>query len=318
MMSDNTKFRNFDPALIRVSAGDDGELRESLQQFGWLEDLPALVDERGVTLVGPRRMRLAEELGIEPVVVTLTFGDGEEANAERIKLAIASNIGRNPLTKEDRKRFTEYLYDEHDWTIEAIAKALSVSKSTIARDLEGFPTVGKPFRPLGGRPRGSTSRIETSAPEIETSTPRIEYVSEDVTRPPTQIEVTSTEVGAVDEAALTRAVEAAMPEATKEAVRDIQKRLEQEFEERVRVTEQRLDAKTAEKLAAHAKKIEDLQDTLREKSSMEVALRDIVRIFVQTFKCKLSDVVPRVLLEAAGYDTGPAEKRSPADASPNA
>jgi hypothetical protein len=316
-MSDNTKFRNFDPALIRVSAGDDNELRESLERFGWIKDLPALADEHGKVLVGNRRLRLAEELGIEPVIEHLTFGDGAEADAERIKLALVSNIGRNPLTKEDRQRIAEYLYGEREWTMEAIAKVLSVGVKTVSRDLEGFVTVTKPSRPKGGRPKGSvnTPRIEYEASTYETSTPRIEYESRDVTRPPVQIEVASTEVGVVDEAALERVVEAALPEATKEAVRDIQKRLEEKFEERVRAEAQRrLDA-MAGTLAAHTKKIEGLQDTLREKSSVEVALREIVKAFVRKYSCALTDVVSMAAVAAAGYDTG-AGKRSPADASP--
>jgi hypothetical protein len=61
-----------------------------------------------------------------------------------------------PLTAANRKRMAERLYGTGDWTMERIATALGVGKSTVARDLQGFPTVGKPPRPKGGRPKGAT------------------------------------------------------------------------------------------------------------------------------------------------------------------
>jgi hypothetical protein len=40
---------------------------------------------------------------------------------------------------------------------ERIGEALGVGFSTTQRDLEGLPTVGKPPRPKGGRPKGQTT-----------------------------------------------------------------------------------------------------------------------------------------------------------------
>ena len=51
---------------IRDISGNDSELRESLKKFGWVEELPALVDENGVVLVGHRRLKIAKEEKIEP------------------------------------------------------------------------------------------------------------------------------------------------------------------------------------------------------------------------------------------------------------
>src|SRR6516162_637549 len=100
---------------IRDIDGDDSELRESLKEFGWVKDFPALVDENGVVLVGHRRMKIAEEEKIEPVIKTLTIGNGDAVDAERVKLAIVSNIGSKPMTKEDRKRIAEHLYGAREW-----------------------------------------------------------------------------------------------------------------------------------------------------------------------------------------------------------
>jgi transposase len=143
---------------------NDDELRESLRSFGWVAELPAIADERGNILVGNRRIRLADELGIERRIKTVTFGEGDEADAERVKLAIASNTGGKPMSRTDRKRIAEYLYGKREWTMERIAEALGVGKSTVARDLDNFPSVGKlnsaktDTNPKGaGRPKGRTA-----------------------------------------------------------------------------------------------------------------------------------------------------------------
>ena len=147
---------------IRLEKGDDEELRQSMQSFGWRKEFPALLDEHKVVLVGHRRMRLAEELGIDPVVDVLQLGDGDEADAERMKIALVSNLGGKLMTVKDRQRIALHLNGTRHWTIEAVARALNSSKSTIARDLGNFPTVGKlnhaksTSNPKGaGRPKGS-------------------------------------------------------------------------------------------------------------------------------------------------------------------
>jgi ParB-like chromosome segregation protein Spo0J len=149
----------------RIDLSENIELRQSMQAFGWLKQFPAFADEHGVILVGLRRLKIARELGIEPVVETLKLGRGEQADAERLKLAIASNIGFKQMTKEDRQRIAEHLYGECEWTMARIAEALAVSEPTVHRDLKGSFIVKEPQRPKGGRPKGSTNvRVEASAP----------------------------------------------------------------------------------------------------------------------------------------------------------
>jgi len=123
---------------IRVASQDDSELRESLKRFGWYKQFPAIADENGVILVGHRRMKIAKELGIEPVIQAFTFGKGDAADAERLKIALASNIGGAPMTKEDRKHMAEYLYGSREWTMERIAEALNTTHKTISKDLSEF------------------------------------------------------------------------------------------------------------------------------------------------------------------------------------
>jgi ParB-like chromosome segregation protein Spo0J len=152
---------------VRRQTGKDGmdELRESMRSFGWLEELPAIKDERGVVLVGHRRLAVAAELGIQPVVRTVRLGDGDEGDAKRFALAVASNLGAKAFTPEERKDIAEYLYGEREWTEQRIAEALRVSQRTISRDLEGLDTMSKPPRPKGGRPKGSTGRPRKLTPE---------------------------------------------------------------------------------------------------------------------------------------------------------
>lgn len=144
---------------IRIELGDLTELRESLRAWGWIEGAPALIDERGVVLVGHRRLAVAKELGIKPVIKTLTIGSGDAADAERFKLAIASNIGAKPLSPNDRKRIAEYLYSAKEWSQQRIAEALVVNQATIARDLSGVMHV---HNSRGGRPRKAKTIVEAS------------------------------------------------------------------------------------------------------------------------------------------------------------
>jgi hypothetical protein len=81
-------------------------------------------------------LKIAKEEKIEPVIKKLTIGNGEASDAERLKLAIASNIGFKPITKQDRKRIAEHLYGERAWTMERIAEALNVSQRAVSEDCE--------------------------------------------------------------------------------------------------------------------------------------------------------------------------------------
>jgi ParB-like chromosome segregation protein Spo0J len=170
---------------IRSITGlDDTELKESLKRFGWVEHLPALTDENDVVLVGHRRIRLAKQLGIEPVIKTIRLGKGDEADAKRLAIAIASNLGHAPLTHDDRKRIAEYLYGKREWTMQRIADALNVGIGTVSRDLGNSSTVEKlkpaktASNPKGaGRPKGTTkphSESEKLAKARDLIRPRVE------------------------------------------------------------------------------------------------------------------------------------------------
>ena len=147
---------------IRSAEKDDlTELTESMKTWGWIPECPALVDERGVVLVGHRRMEVAKELGITPVIKVMTFGLGDAADAERLKLAIGTNMGGKKLSPTDRAHIANYLYQNKDWTMERIAEALKVTAMTVSRDLREFNIMLKSKR---GKPR---KEKVTKAPDEE-------------------------------------------------------------------------------------------------------------------------------------------------------
>ena len=154
-------------ANIRAIGGDDTELRESLKAFGWVPEFPALVDENGVVLAGNRRVKIAHELGIEPVLETVNCGKGSEADARRFKLAIASNIGHQAMTADDRKRIASHLYGTQEWTMQRIAEALGTTQKTISKDLSENYTSGinSPRSKTAANPKGAGRPKGTLKPE---------------------------------------------------------------------------------------------------------------------------------------------------------
>jgi hypothetical protein len=288
----------FDPKIgeIRASKTDDGELRASLQQYGWHQEFPALLDEHGHVLVGNRRMRLAKALGIEPVTKELRLGAGSEADAERIKLALISNIGGAPLTKEDRKRIAEHLYGEREWTMDKIAKALNVSQNTISLDLCDLSTIDKSNKqpktasnPKGsGRRKGSrkpTPRQEQNAERNERivslrdagrSTAEIAAdvgVHEPVVSQQIEHERISREAaGTVDAKTLSMTAQ----EKLDSAIRAAKKKLEAEF--RLRVMEESNRSLNEVRLPAYLKHIEAIEYSIKNRKGVmdRISYRKIV------------------------------------------
>ncbi len=151
----------------------DEELRASMQQIGWIPALPAVKDERGVFIIGSRRMRIAAELNITPCVVEHRFGNGDAADIKRLQWAWFSNEGAQSFSPDDRRAMAAYLASR-GWTQASIADALGVAQQTVSRDLGSLIThpgnkdseaaaaaAGKRQRGSGaGRPRGATTEAE--------------------------------------------------------------------------------------------------------------------------------------------------------------
>jgi transcriptional regulator with XRE-family HTH domain len=148
----------FDGVVRTKKVVNDDELRASLKG-GWDNELPAIKDENGLLLVGNRRMKIAEEEKIKPVIKVVKFGTGPEADAARRRLANVSNIGGALLSVHDRKRQAKQLY-ESDLTQAAIAHMLGVSQSTIRNDLADLvdSTKSKEQPKTATNPKGSGRR----------------------------------------------------------------------------------------------------------------------------------------------------------------
>lgn len=142
---------------------DSKDLALSMEAHGWIPHLPAIADENGVVIIGHRRLQVAAELGITPVMRTIAFGEGPAADAARAALAIASNIGSKPFTPEDRKKIAADLYLSGKFTQTEIGKLLKVSAKTVSYDLRGFTQV-KPPKERGGRPRKPKATEEEPTP----------------------------------------------------------------------------------------------------------------------------------------------------------
>ena len=135
-----------------ISRGRDNmdELRESMRTFGWIEQLPAWVDERGVVIVGHRRLAVAKEQGIPPVKQLLRdeeFSLDANGEAKKFALAYASNVGGKSFTPEDRKSLARYLYKFKAYTQAQVATALGVSQSQVSSDLSGTDKSTRRGRP---------------------------------------------------------------------------------------------------------------------------------------------------------------------------
>jgi ParB-like chromosome segregation protein Spo0J len=164
--------RDFAENIRAVDRSDDfAELVESMRTFGWVEEFPAIVDERGVTIVGHRRLRAAEIAGVKPVTKTITFGSGDAADVQRVKLALASNLGGKALNARDRRKIALHLYRDEEWSLRRIGELLEIGKAQAGKDvhralaetalaLSPEETIGESSRKRGRRPSVTRDMVE--------------------------------------------------------------------------------------------------------------------------------------------------------------
>jgi ParB-like chromosome segregation protein Spo0J len=170
---------NFPKNIRDTSGSDDSQLRASLEAFGWKELFPAIEDQDGKVLVGHRRLKIAKELKIDPVIRTVKCKNDKE----RWEIAIASNVGHEQMAKADRVRIAQRMYtDGTNLTQVQIAAVLGVSRTTITSDLSNLSGSDK-LKPVktarnpkgAGRPKGSkkprnpATKPRSVTPEIEQS-----------------------------------------------------------------------------------------------------------------------------------------------------
>jgi hypothetical protein len=126
-----------------VAAADD-ELRKSMREVGYLPGHPVIRDESGVIIEGHRRDRIARELSIQPEVLEIKFGAGDQADIARVRHAVLSNLGSRSFPSEVRARVATHMVKALRWTQKAAADALGVSQASISTDLQKSAADNKP------------------------------------------------------------------------------------------------------------------------------------------------------------------------------
>jgi hypothetical protein len=96
---------------------------------------PVITDEDGAVLDGVHRVRIADELGIEPPVSQMGHLDEER----KLHLAVGLNMRRRHLDAERRRELVRRLHEEQGLSVRQLAEVTGWSKSTMARDLETSP-----------------------------------------------------------------------------------------------------------------------------------------------------------------------------------
>lgn len=140
------------------------ELTESMREFGWMKEFPALADQDGNIIVGHRRLHVAEQLGIDPVIKTVTIPPGEAGAAHRFQLALISNAGAERISGEDRKRLARLIYGKGVLSMVEVGKVLKVSAATVYRDVRSISDEIPRDPKRGGRPRNPEPEPQPAEP----------------------------------------------------------------------------------------------------------------------------------------------------------
>lgn len=167
----------------RLPAAVEDALRASISRFGVL--VPVVKDQQGRIVDGHHRSRIADELGVEYRVDTVTVTDDDEAK----EMARTLNADRRHLTEEQRLAAVALLAGETvavgreevaRHSPNAIAGALGVSLKTVQDDIEQLTTASKLSRPektLGQdgkvRPtkRASEPKADAKQPSVSRKAP---------------------------------------------------------------------------------------------------------------------------------------------------
>ena len=156
LVRDAAPFQLF-PALDTAT---EAALRASIERFGVL--VPVHRDQKGRTLDGHHRARIADELGVPYQVNIVVVADDEEAAA----IARTLNADRRHLTAEQRREMVAALLSEVDdhgigvHSPNAVADALGVSLDTVQRDASELTDVGKLAEPT--HRRGQDGKVRPS------------------------------------------------------------------------------------------------------------------------------------------------------------
>jgi ParB family chromosome partitioning protein len=117
--------RHFDPGRM-------AELSQSVAHEGVIQ--PILVTRKGErfeVVAGERRLRAAQEAGLESVPALLTTVSEEES----LKLALVENLQRDDLNPIEEARAFQVMIGEFGWTQEELGAHLGRDRSTVSNTL---------------------------------------------------------------------------------------------------------------------------------------------------------------------------------------
>lgn len=128
-----------DPNQPRSAMGDLSELVRSVKDKGVLEPIlvRSMQGEKGSSgevlriISGERRYRAAQEAGLSKVPVI----EMEVTEQEALEIALIENLQRKDLTPFEEAEGYKALADQHDYTHEQIAEAVSKSRTVVTESL---------------------------------------------------------------------------------------------------------------------------------------------------------------------------------------
>lgn len=97
-------------------------LKQSMAEHGWWPEFPAIKDEDDNVLDGWHRLAIAEELGIEPVVVVKRG----LSDLDKLSFAIKSNTNRRSLSPAARRQILKRYLEVFEADVKAAAKQAQV------------------------------------------------------------------------------------------------------------------------------------------------------------------------------------------------
>lgn len=130
-----TKYEPHPHALLLppLTEAEYEALKADIAEHGIL--YPVILDEDDRILDGVHRVRIAEELGIDPPATRHTGLDEER----KLHLAVGLNMRRRHLDADRRRDLVRSLSDDQGLSIRQIASVTGWSKSTVHRDLQASP-----------------------------------------------------------------------------------------------------------------------------------------------------------------------------------
>ena len=176
------------PELLRPLTDSEREaLKDSIEKDG--VRTPVIIDEEDQVIDGGNRVRIAAELGLPDIPVSVEYGLTHE---EKVELALVLNQARRHLSPEEQQRAREKRVElvadlrRQGESLPSIAERTGVSVGQVQRDLEKAATLtGDKVQPESGTVKGRdgktrrATRKRTTPAESKEITRQPEIISDE-------------------------------------------------------------------------------------------------------------------------------------------